>query len=109
MSTTEQARHEPCTAAIITGERDASSCDSDSDIDDDDEFEDDMPPSAESLLRIPPLNFASALPGVFRSGYPHRRNFEYLRTIGLKSVLYAFAARSIFPASICHTHLADSR
>eukprot|EP00455_Lapot_gusevi_P033218 TRINITY_DN362_c0_g2_i1.p1 TRINITY_DN362_c0_g2~~TRINITY_DN362_c0_g2_i1.p1 ORF type:complete len:192 (-),score=15.02 TRINITY_DN362_c0_g2_i1:381-956(-) len=36
---------------------------------------------------IPPLNFSVVFQGIYRSGYPHPRNFEYLRTIGLKSIL----------------------
>ncbi len=97
MSSTSQ--NDPRAAIAVSSETDASSCDSGSDFDD--EFEDALPPSAASLLRIPPLNFANTLPGVFRSGYPHRRNFEYLRTIGLKSVLYAFVFQSHLSTPTC--------
>lgn len=38
---------------------------------------------------VPPLNFELvALGGLYRSGHPNERNFSFLRTLGLKSVLY---------------------
>ena len=47
---------------------------------------------AQSLVRhivyVPPLNFGVVIPGVYRSGYPNRKNFPFLHTLGLKSILY---------------------
>lgn len=39
-----------------------------------------------STLR-PPDNFAMVCPGVYRSSFPSSKHFEFLRTIGLKTVL----------------------
>ena len=36
---------------------------------------------------IPPLNFAMVSDGIYRSGYPNQKNFAFLRTLRLKSVL----------------------
>lgn len=44
--------------------------------------------SATSEMLIPPLNFSMVIPGVYRSGYPNKKNFEFLKKIGLKSILY---------------------
>jgi tyrosine-protein phosphatase SIW14 len=38
-------------------------------------------------LIIPPLNFELVAPGVYRSGFPTRRNIEFLRRLSLRSVL----------------------
>lgn len=71
---------------------------SDSDIDsveDDEEFY-----TSDALqMRIPPLNLACVLPGIYRSGYPNRRNFEYMKTIGLKSVL-CLCVDDVLPANV---------
>lgn len=40
----------------------------------------------EPLLR-PPDNFAMVSPGVYRSSFPSSKNFEFLKTLGLKTVL----------------------
>ena len=37
---------------------------------------------------IPPLNFAMVAKGVYRSGYPNKRNHAFLSKLGLKSILY---------------------
>ncbi|KAL7423384.1 hypothetical protein Q5752_002687 [Cryptotrichosporon argae] len=37
---------------------------------------------------VPPINFALVAPGLYRSGHPNRKNFGYLATLGLRSVLY---------------------
>ncbi|KAI8813249.1 protein-tyrosine phosphatase [Cladochytrium replicatum] len=37
---------------------------------------------------VPPLNFAMVAPGVYRSGHPNRKNFPFLKKLGLKSVMY---------------------
>ena len=39
-------------------------------------------------LLIPPLNFAMVSKGVYRSGYPNKKNFAFLRKLGLRSILY---------------------
>jgi hypothetical protein len=40
-----------------------------------------------SHLVIPPVNFELVAPGVYRSGFPTRRNIEFLHRLGLRSVL----------------------
>lgn len=40
----------------------------------------------EPLLR-PPDNFAMVSPGIYRSSFPSSKNFEFLKTLGLKTVL----------------------
>jgi tyrosine-protein phosphatase SIW14 len=37
---------------------------------------------------VPPMNFAMVEPGIYRSGYPNRKNFNFLLKLGIKSVLY---------------------
>ncbi|VVA21513.1 PREDICTED: probable tyrosine-phosphatase [Prunus dulcis] len=37
---------------------------------------------------VPPLNFAMVDNGVFRSGFPHSANFSFLKSLGLRSVIY---------------------
>ncbi|XP_021823193.1 uncharacterized protein LOC110764511 isoform X2 [Prunus avium] len=37
---------------------------------------------------VPPLNFAMVDNGVFRSGFPHSGNFSFLKSLGLRSVIY---------------------
>ncbi|KAF0739866.1 hypothetical protein Ae201684P_016527 [Aphanomyces euteiches] len=36
---------------------------------------------------IPPENFAMVERGLYRSGFPKKKNFTFLRTLGLKSIL----------------------
>ncbi|GAA5829658.1 hypothetical protein JCM11251_000238 [Rhodosporidiobolus azoricus] len=36
----------------------------------------------------PPLNFALVVPGVYRSGHPNKRNFPFLDSLRLKSIMY---------------------
>jgi hypothetical protein len=43
-------------------------------------------PIYEELL-IPPLNFGRVCRGVYRSGFPGRKNFLFLKKLGLSSVL----------------------
>jgi hypothetical protein len=43
-------------------------------------------PIYEDLL-IPPLNFGRVCRGVYRSGFPGRKNFLFLKKLGLSSVL----------------------
>lgn len=37
---------------------------------------------------VPPLNFAIVQPGIYRSGFPNPRNFSFLKTLKLKSIIY---------------------
>ena len=39
-------------------------------------------------ILIPPINFNMVIPGVYRSGYPNKKNFAFLKKIPLKSILY---------------------
>ncbi|RLN38259.1 hypothetical protein BBJ28_00019772 [Nothophytophthora sp. Chile5] len=41
---------------------------------------------------IPPLNFSMVASGVYRSGFPNRKNHAFLQELGLKSVLCVSAA-----------------
>ena len=41
-----------------------------------------------SAILVPPRNFSLVAPGIYRSGYPHVRNFEFLAAIGVKSFLF---------------------
>ena len=45
------------------------------------------PDAAKSTLREPPLAFAHVCPGVFRSGFPSRHNIEFLKTLGLRTLV----------------------
>ena len=40
------------------------------------------------MIIVPPLNFALVADGIYRSGYPNKKNFEFLSRLNLKSVLY---------------------
>jgi len=40
-----------------------------------------------SRLLIPPLNFSLVNKGVYRSGYPNKRNFAFLETIGIRTFI----------------------
>jgi tyrosine-protein phosphatase SIW14 len=42
---------------------------------------------ADQML-FPPLKYSLVMPGIYRSGYPNRKNFPFLKRLGLKSVLY---------------------
>jgi len=35
----------------------------------------------------PPANFAEVAPGIYRSSFPKLGNFEFLDTLGLKTIL----------------------
>eukprot|EP00796_Vickermania_ingenoplastis_P009087 gene9087-6380_t len=37
---------------------------------------------------VPSINFAMVCPGVYRSGYPTKKNFSFLRAVALKTILY---------------------
>jgi len=43
-------------------------------------------------ILVPPLNFAHILPGVYRSGHPNAKNFPFMDTLGLKSIMYVLLA-----------------
>lgn len=45
-------------------------------------------PLSSSTLIVPPLNFAMVSRGIYRSGHPNERNFEFLRRLSLRTVLY---------------------
>ena len=40
------------------------------------------------LLYSPPVNFGMVTHSLYRSSFPQKENFAYLRRLGLKSVLY---------------------
>jgi tyrosine-protein phosphatase SIW14 len=40
-----------------------------------------------SPLLVPPLNFAIVLPNILRSGYPNPRNYDFLKRLGIKTVI----------------------
>ncbi|KAL0477465.1 hypothetical protein AKO1_005713 [Acrasis kona] len=44
--------------------------------------------SQPTTVFIPPINFNMVIPGVYRSGYPTKKNFAFLKSIPLKSILY---------------------
>ncbi len=44
--------------------------------------------SAPTDLMIPPLNFSILARGLYRSGYPNKRNHTFLKKLKLKSILY---------------------
>lgn len=49
-----------------------------------------LPPPAIPQLEealVPPENFAMVCQGVYRSGFPKKRNFRFLEGLGLKTVL----------------------
>ena len=37
---------------------------------------------------IPPLNFSMVDRGIYRSGFPNKKNFTFLERLGLRSILY---------------------
>jgi hypothetical protein len=41
----------------------------------------------EEFLFIPPLNFSMVAKGVYRSGYPNKKNHRFLTKLGLKSIM----------------------
>ncbi|KAL0363190.1 UNVERIFIED_CONTAM: Tyrosine-protein phosphatase DSP1 [Sesamum calycinum] len=56
----------------------------------------DMPPERkpsaeindEENLFVPPLNFSMVDYGIFRSGFPDTANFPFLKTLGLRSIMF---------------------
>ena len=43
---------------------------------------------AEDHLFVPPLNFSMVDYGIYRSGFPDSPNFPFLKTLGLRSIIY---------------------
>ncbi|ORY24124.1 hypothetical protein BCR39DRAFT_336087 [Naematelia encephala] len=39
-------------------------------------------------LVVPPINFSLVAPGIYRSGHPNKKNFGFLRRLGLKGIMY---------------------
>ena len=39
-------------------------------------------------ILVPPLSFAMVEDSVYRSGYPNKRNFPFLKKLGLRSIMY---------------------
>ena len=64
-----------------------------------------LPQSNTPEMYIPPLNFSMVIPGVYRSGYPSKKNFPFLKKIGLKSILYLCPERyADNNMEFCRTH-----
>jgi tyrosine-protein phosphatase SIW14 len=40
------------------------------------------------MIVVPPLNFALVKDGIYRSGYPNKKNLEFLLKLKLTSILY---------------------
>lgn len=38
-------------------------------------------------IYVPPLNFATVSPDIYRSGFPRPQNYEFLDSLGLRSIL----------------------
>ena len=51
-------------------------------------------------MSTPPENFAMVWKGVYRSGYPTKKNFSFLERLGLRSVVF------LCPEEYPETHLA---
>ncbi|KAJ3305865.1 hypothetical protein HDV03_000974 [Kappamyces sp. JEL0829] len=45
-------------------------------------------PKMQQKVLVPPLNFSIVQTGIYRSGYPNTKNFEFLSKLGLKTVIY---------------------
>lgn len=58
-------------------------------------------PQLEEAL-VPPENFALVCSGVYRSGFPKKRNFRFLEGLHLKTVLCAPLVPKLFLTSIEH-------
>eukprot|EP00694_Reclinomonas_americana_P004742 EC792894.1.p1 GENE.EC792894.1~~EC792894.1.p1 ORF type:complete len:190 (+),score=44.84 EC792894.1:2-571(+) len=44
--------------------------------------------NVDDQLLIPCINFSLVAPGVFRSGYPNKKNFPFLKKLGVRTILY---------------------
>ncbi|WWC87365.1 uncharacterized protein L201_002254 [Kwoniella dendrophila CBS 6074] len=40
------------------------------------------------LVVVPPINFSLVVPGIYRSGHPNKKNFNFLKRLNLKNVIY---------------------
>lgn len=47
-----------------------------------------MADDGEEVVAVPPFNFAMVHRGVYRSGYPTKKNFAFLRRLGIRTVVY---------------------
>lgn len=45
-------------------------------------------PAADSPVVVPPINFSLVVPGIYRSGHPNKKNFSFLRRLGLRGIMY---------------------
>eukprot|EP00041_Stephanoeca_diplocostata_P037046 m.1381363 g.1381363 ORF g.1381363 m.1381363 type:complete len:401 (-) comp24970_c0_seq26:7020-8222(-) len=50
---------------------------------------------------VPPLNFAMVAPGLYRSGYPNKKNFPFLIKLGIKTVVYLGEERYLEKNKAC--------
>ena len=73
---------------------DSDKAEDDEEEEEDDDDEDEDEDEADRILMlhtrsllIPPLNFAMVDEGVYRSGYPHKSNIPFLRTLKLRSIV----------------------
>jgi len=48
---------------------------------------------AEVAALIPPLNFAMVAPGVYRSGYPNKKNLAFLAKLGIKTIVCLYTEK----------------
>ncbi|WWC67477.1 uncharacterized protein I206_101385 [Kwoniella pini CBS 10737] len=44
---------------------------------------DDNPP-----IVVPPINFSLVVPGIYRSGHPNKKNFNFLKKLNFKTIIY---------------------
>ncbi|CAO1629573.1 unnamed protein product [Sympodiomycopsis kandeliae] len=49
---------------------------------------DDLSRSSPPSLLVPPLNFQNVAYGISRSGHPNERNYEFIKHLKLKSIMY---------------------
>ena len=42
----------------------------------------------DSIVYIPPINFGMVSPGIYRSGFPNKKNFDFLKKIKIKTIIY---------------------
>ena len=40
------------------------------------------------MILVPPLQFSLVAPNIYRSGYPNKKNFPFLKKLRLKSIIY---------------------
>jgi tyrosine-protein phosphatase SIW14 len=52
-----------------------------------------------SEVLVPPPNFCMVCPGIYRSGYPSKKNFPFLKKLGLKSILF-MCPEEYLPANV---------